>query len=133
MSNNLLKDIADYLIIYASDVVTENGVDMFRDSMPDQPDNCVALNEYVGDVGFDIDLRSIQVKVRHTSYEQARINICKIFKLLYDPEKDVRFIDINETRWIQVSPRNAPYELNKDDTGREIFIFNMGVLTNRDS
>lgn len=135
MTKDLLKDIADYLIIYASDVVTQNGIDIFRDGMPDQPNNCVSLNEYEGQPSFinnDV-LRSIQVRVRNMVFETARTSIWKIFTLLYDPEHDKRFIQINQTRWIQVSPRSTPYKLIKDETGREIFIFNMGVLTNRDS
>ncbi len=135
MSKGFLEELADYLIIYASDVVTENGVDLFWDKTPDEPDNCVSLHEYDGAVNFagnDL-LRSVQVRVRNTSYENARININIIFDLLYNPDDDVRFIQINPTRWIQVSPRTPPYKLARDETGREIFIFNMGVRTNRDS
>ena len=138
MSNNCLKDIADYLIIYASDVVTALGVDIFIDKMPDSPDSCVSLNEYEGEVNFygNNVLRSIQVKLRDTNYNTARQNLWKIFTILYDPENDKRFISVDSddlTRWIQVSPRNAPFELEKDTQEREIFIFNMGVNTNRDS
>jgi hypothetical protein len=135
MSDNCLKDIADYLIIYASDVVHTLGVDLHIDKMPETPDDCVSLNEYQGDVGFlgNNVLRSVQVKVRGTTYEVARVNIKKIFNLLYSPENGIRFITIDSTRWIQVSPRSAPYELEKDSMGREIFIFSMGINTNRDS
>jgi len=138
VSNNCLKDIADYLIIYASDVVTQLGVDIFIDKMPDSPDSCVSLNEYEGEVSFTNNsvLRSLQIKLRDFNYNTARSNLWKIFDLLYNPDNDIRFINIDaddSTRWIQVSPRSAPFELEKDTQNREIFIFNMGILTNRDS
>lgn len=138
MSNNMLKDLAEYLIIYASDVVSQLGVDIFIDKMPDSPDSCVSLNEYEGEVSFTGNnvLRSVQIKLRDPDYNSARSNLWEIFTILYDPENDKRFISIDSTdltRWIQVSPRSAPYELEKDSMGREIFIFNMGINTNRDS
>jgi hypothetical protein len=138
MSDNMLKDLANYLIIYASDVVTQLGVDIFIDRMPDEPDSCVSLNEFLGDVDFFSNCvsRSVQLKLRDYDYNTARTNIWKIFNLLYNPENDIRFINIDSsdaTRWVQVSPRNAPYELEKDTSEREIFIFNMGITTNRDS
>jgi hypothetical protein len=134
----MLKDLAEYLIIYASDVVTTLGTDIHIDKMPDAPDKCVSLNEYPGEVNFigNNVLRSVQVKLRDPDYNTARKNLWKIFTILYDPENDTRFINIDAddlTRWIQVSPRSAPYELEKDSGGREIFVFNMGINTNRDS
>lgn len=132
---NILKDLVDYLIVYASDICTVDGVDIFRDGMPDSPDNCIELNEYPGEVS-DISncvLHSVQVKVRNTSYSTARKRIWQIFNLLYDPEKEVIFIDMTATRWVQISPRQAPFNLNRDDNNRAIFIFNMGVLTDRDN
>jgi len=135
MSDNCLKDIADYLIIYASDVVSQLGVDIFIDNMPDEPDDCVSLNEYPGEVSFlgNNVLRSVQVKVKNSNYNTARVNVNKIFNILYNPENGIRFITIDSTRWIQVSPRGAPFHLEKDESGREYFVFNMGVNTNRDS
>ena len=138
MSDNMLKDLAEYLIIYASDVVSQLGVDIFIDRMPDAPDSCVSLNEYEGESGFlgNNVLRSVQVKLRDPDYNTARSNLWTIFTILYDPENDKRFINIDAddlTRWIQVSPRSVPYNLEKDEGGREIFIFNMGINTNRDS
>jgi hypothetical protein len=130
MSQNLLLD----LVVYASDYGTAD-VDLFRDTMPDSPDNCIAFIEYPGDTSFiaKADLRSIQVRVRNISYEIARSTIYLLYNFLYDPESDDRIIDLPDNRWIQITARQAPYFLQKDESGRFTFIFNMGVLTNRDS
>ena len=81
---NLLLDLANFYIIYASDVVTADGVDIFRDNMPDDPNNCVGLFEFEGvpsDVS-DVTNRSVQVMVRNTDYETARIYTWELFNLI---------------------------------------------------
>lgn len=132
---NLLLDLVTYLTIYASDVVTADGTDIFRDWVPDSPDNLVSLNEYEGMSSSisNADNRSIQVLVRNTSYETARKNIWKIYNLLYDPENEVKIIDdITATRWVIISAKQPPFSLPRSDDGRAIFIFNMGVISHRD-
>ena len=133
---NLLLDLVNYIILYASDIgITADGVDIFRDWMPDSPDNSVCLSEYSGltsDV-CNVDVRSVQVKVKNTNYENGRKRIWGIYNLLYDPDSELQVIDvITATRWGIIKPRQAPYHLVKDDSGRNIFIFNMGVTTSRD-
>jgi hypothetical protein len=133
---NLLLDLVNYIILYASDIgITADGVDIFRDFQPDSPDNSVCLSEYPGITSYicNADVRSVQVKVRNTSYENGRKRIWGIYNLLYDPENDVKIIDaITVTRWGIIQPRQAPYYLTKDDSERRLFIFNMGVTTDRD-
>jgi hypothetical protein len=132
---NLLLDLVNYLITYASDIVTEDGIDIFRDWLPDSPTNAVALMEYPGTSSqvCNADERSISVQVRNESYETARKNIWTIYNLLYDPENDIRIIDdISATRWVIINARQAPFSLPKTDDGRFIFIFNMGVISSRD-
>ena len=130
MSENLLLD----LVVYASDYGTAD-VDLFRDTMPDSPNNCIAFIEYPGETSFiaNADLRSVQVRVRNTNYETARTTIWDLFDFLYDPESGDRIVDLPNNRWIQITARQAPYFLQKDESGRFTFIFNMGVLTNRDT
>ena len=130
MSENLLLG----LVVYASDY-GDDGVDFFRDTMPDSPNNCIAFIEYPGSTSFiaNADLRSVQVRVRNTSYETARATIYSLYDFLFDPESGDRIIDLPNNRWIQITARQAPYLLQKDESSRFTFIFNMGVLTNRDS
>jgi len=130
MSENLLLDLVTYASDYGEDNVT-----LFRDVVPDSPDNCVAFVEYPGNTSFiaNSDLRSVQVRVRNTRYETARTTILGLYGFLYDPESGDRIIDLPNNRWIQITARQAPFFLQKDESGRFIFIFNMGVLTNRDT
>ena len=137
--NNLLLDLVTYIITYASDpdgmLATVDGVDIFRDWMPDSPNNAIALMEYPGTSATvsNADERNISVQVRNESYEKARKKIWAIYNLLYDPENDIRVIDaITATRWVIVNARQAPFSLPKTDDGRFIFIFNMGVISSRD-
>ena len=135
----LLLDLVDYIITYASDpdgmLATADGVDIFRDWMPDSPTNAIALNEYPGMSSqvCNADERSVQVMVRNESYEKARKKIWSIYNLLYDPESDIRIIDdITASRWVITNVRQPPFSLPKTDDGRFIFIFNMGVISSRD-
>ena len=52
---------------------------------------------------------------------------------LYDPEAEVRILDFTATRWGIVAPRNYPYQLDRDEDKRFIFVFNMGIVTLGDS
>lgn len=128
---DLLLDIVNYLIIYASDAVTEYGVDIFIDNMPDEPDDCAALIEYLGDVAFinNTTNRSIQVRVRDIDYNNGKAKILVIYNVLYQPESEIRIVDFTATRWGIVKARNYPYKLNNDERDRVIFVFNMGIVT----
>jgi hypothetical protein len=133
--SNLLIDLKDYLIIYASDGNTDYGVDVFIDNLPDSPDNCTALLEYAGQVDFISNAvnRSIQIRVRNTDYQTAQDYINSIYNVLYNPESDIRIIDFTATRWGIVAARNYPYLLNRDDKNRCNFVFNLGIVTTGDS
>lgn len=133
--SDLLPDMVDYLILYASDAVTELGTDVFIDIMPDEPDDCVALIEYSGEVAFINNMlnRSIQVRVRNTDYATGKDKAIKIYNSVYDPESEVKIIDFTAGRWGIVKAREYPYLLNRDDSGRNIFTFRLGIVTVGDS
>lgn len=130
---DLLLDIVNFWI--NESLVTADGTDIFRDIMPDEPDNCIAIVEYAGEVSFINNAvnRSIQVRVRNTDHDDAKSKIVALYKSVYDPEADVRIIDFTATRWGIVKPRNYPYSLTRDKNNRFIFVFNMGIVTVGDS
>jgi hypothetical protein len=132
--SDLLKDLEDYFIDQS--IVTADGTDIFRDFMPESPDNCVSLIEYSGDVAFMAKManRSVQVKARNTDYDLARAKINALFDAVYDPESDVRIVDFTAGRWGIVKPRQYPFMLPKVVSDeRFIFVFNMSVVTPFDS
>jgi len=126
---DLLLDMVNYAI--AQDVVTGDGVDIFRDFMPDGPDNCVALIEYSGEVAFINNMlnRSIQVRIRNTDYVNCKVKAIAMYDILYQPESEIRIVDFTATRWGIVKAREYPYLLNRDERDRYIFTFRLGIVT----
>jgi hypothetical protein len=126
---DLLLDIVNYWI--AEGLVTADSTDAFRDTMPDSPDNCVALVEYLGETAFmaNVANRSVQVRVRNTDHEDGKAKIVALYNSVYSPETGIRVIDFTVSRWGIVKARNYPYMLNKDESERYIFVFNMGIVT----
>jgi len=131
--SDLIVDITDYW--KAALLVTAFGTDVFGNLNPDTPDNCVAIIEYPGEVSFINNAlnRSIQVRVRNTVRATAKSKIIALYEAVYDPETEVRIVDFTATRWGIVTPRNYPFQLDKDENGRFIFVFNMGIVTIGDS
>jgi len=126
---DLLLDMVNFWI--TEGLVTADGTDIFRDLLPDQPDNCVAIVEYAGEVSFINNLanRSVQVRVRNTNHSTAKSKIVALYDSVYDPEAEIRIIDFTAGRWGIVKPRNYPYSLTRDEDKRYIFVFNMGIVT----
>lgn len=127
----LLVDLESYLI--ANNFATVDGVDIFRDFLPDAPDNIVAVYEYAGlpgGVGVDTQLRLVQINVRNTSYSEARQKIHAIYNLFHVPEDPL--IQITPTRWSICQPRQVPFQRDRDNQGRVTFTFNMGITTHKD-
>jgi len=128
---NLLLDIGAYLI--ANDLVTADGVDFFRDALPDEPTNVVAALEYPGlptNIGDESCDRNVQIKIRNKSYEQARIKSNDIFKLLDNP--DDKIVNLTAARWCIIRAKQSPYKLSVDNAGNTVFVFNLGITTFRD-
>jgi len=126
---DLLLDIVNYWI--GESLVTADGTDIFRDILPDTPDSCVAIVEYAGEVSFINNTinRSIQVRVRDADHDDAKSLIVSLYDSVYDPEAEIRIIDFTATRWGIVTARNYPYQLDRDEDKRYIFVFNMGIVT----
>ena len=115
---DLLLDIVNYWIDQA--LVTADGTDIFRDILPDQPDNCIAVVEYSGEVSFlnNMANRSVQVRVRNTDHDNAKSKILDLYESVYEPESGIRIIDFTAGRWGIVKPRNYPYSLSRDEDKR---------------
>ena len=128
----LLEDIVTYLSHL--NLVKGDGVDTFRDFIPEGPDNIVILYEYAGDPASpytDVVHRSIQVLVRNKSATQSKVlaeKICDAFRLSNESLR----IDFTPTRWGQVHIRQTPFKLKQDDKDRVLYVFNLGITTNKD-
>lgn len=117
-----------YLI--ANGVATGDGIDIFQNNMPSDPDFVVALSEYAGlpqSLGVDCSVRSVQVKVRHESASVCHEVAWRIYNLFYNV--DCPIIQLNESRQVLCRPRQTPFKLQVDERTRPVWCFNMGVTT----
>lgn len=125
----LLKDIIKYLTSLG--IIQGDGVDAYRDIMPDIPDNVVSLYEYKGDPALphtEAVHRSVQVVVRNKSAASAlakAMELCNTFRKSDEAQR----IDFTPTRWGQVHVRNTPIKIKQDERGRTQCGFNLGITT----
>lgn len=130
MPNPLLLDIVTYLT--TNGAIEGDGVDTFRDFIPESPDNIVAITEYTGSPIVPHEPaahRSVQVSVRNLSADAARVKANEIFKLFRSENSIIVF---TPERWGQVSLRQPPFRMKTDNADRVTYGFNMGITTSLD-
>lgn len=129
MPNPLLLDIVTFLV--SKGAVEGDGIDTFRDFIPETPDNLVAITEYSGSpsVLFDPTAhRSIQVSVRNLDADMARAKALELYKVLQPTNEDAR-LDLTDDRWGQVFLRQPPFRMKTDTSDRVTYGFNIGITT----
>ena len=127
MPSPLLLDIVTFLT--ANNAVAGDGIDTFRDFVPEKPDNVVALIEYTGSPKVfyeEATNRSVQVSVRDKDADVARRKALEIFKLFQSENSIVVF---TPDRWGQVHLRQTPFKSGMDLSDRVTYAFNMGITT----
>lgn len=130
MGQPLLLDIITFLT--AKGVVIGDGVDAFRDFIPEEPDALVALIEYRGDPAIPVDPsvhRSVQVSTRDKDADLARQKALDIFKVFVDNRDETCKIDFTDTRWCQIYLRQPPFRYKTDENSRAYYCFNIGITT----
>jgi hypothetical protein len=128
---NLLLDVIEHLA--SKGLVTGDGIDAFRDFMPDSPDNVVVVSEYSGSPGesaLESYDRSIQIKVRDINYTNCRNKINQIFAVLDNPQERIK--DLPNSRWGVFYAKQTPFKLEVDSSNRTVFVVNFGVTTYKD-
>lgn len=131
MANPLLLDIVIFLT--NNGVVEGDGVDTFRDFIPEAPDYLVAICEYKGSpmVPFEPTAhRSVQISVRDKDADIARSKALEIFTLFQSKMGEDARLDLTEERWGQVTLRQSPFRSSTDSSDRVTYVFNMGITTN---
>lgn len=130
MPNPLLLDIA--LFLTAAGVVIGDGIDTFRDIMPEQPDTAISLQEYAGDPGSPVDEavnRSVQVISRSSNADTARQLAKSIYATLRAAQRSDGFVQFTVDRWGQVYIRQPPFFFKRDENNRTYYAFNLGITT----
>lgn len=130
MANPLLLDIVTYLT--SKQVIEGDGIDTFRDFVPEMPDNIISITEYAGSPAVPYDTvghRSVQVSVRNLDADAARQKALEIYKtFINDRGEDLR-VDFTSERWGQVSLRQPPFRMKTDSSDRVFYGFNIGITT----
>lgn len=120
----LLESIAGFL---ESHGIAKKQVDLFIGSLPESPDNCVALFEYPGEprpLHWDGDYPRVQVLVRHKSYPNGRQLIERISQVLHgDGVPGVMLMQALQN----------PYFLQRDENNRAFFVVNFRVIKHREA
>lgn len=127
---SLLLNLIEYGM--SNGVLIGDGVDSFRDFMPEVPDSVVVFHEYSGDPVSPFTThvhRSVQVKVRDISAEAARTKALAVLKIFKSDTESLR-VDFSESLWGQVYIRQLPFKLQQDSGNRVTYCFNLGITTN---
>lgn len=133
MANPLLLDIVTFLT--SKGVIQGDGIDTFRDFIPETPNSLKAIMEYGGSpmVNYEPTAhRSVQIIVRDQDADVARQKALEIFKALYEGKDESSKINFTEDRWGQVSFRNPPVRIDIDSSDRVKYGFNLGITTTID-
>jgi hypothetical protein len=128
--SDLLLEVVNHL--RDRGIIEGDGIDAFRDFMPEAPDNAVVIYEYPGSptvLHEEAVHRSLQCVVRDKSPTSARQLCNKIFSELCPID---RYKELSSGRWCMIYARQTPFKLKSDDKERVSYCFNMGITTYRD-
>ncbi len=105
-----LKDLKAYL--------TANGyANIYRDMMPDTPDECIGLFIYAHTI---TRWRYVQIQVRRMDADDAYADAFALFQLL-DSGQDETPIQLAEGKRCIARPRSGPKKLHTDANGRTVY------------
>jgi hypothetical protein len=126
----LLSDLGGYLDTQSSSITL--GTNFFYSTIPESPDNCVALIEdsgvspvfTQGNSGLPVIERpQVQILVRHTSYETGRALIEDLYRIL----TQVANQSISGTTYLRVAAISTPTMIERDSNRRCVFTCNFDV------
>lgn len=120
----LVRDIAQIL---QNNGIGTLGIDIFWGQLPASPDNCVALFEYAGeppDLHSNVEYPGLQVLVRNKGYEAGRSKIEQIRSLLHG----ITETTLSSHRYLLIRANQSPEFLERDESGRAIFVCNFRVI-----
>lgn len=119
-----LDILMNYLI--SKNLATEEDVDIFRNYIPDNPDDVLCVMEYQGrNLGhFDnVSQHSIQIFVRGLDVEQR---IWNIYNQLCQDAMNLEVPD----HCCEITMKHPPFKINRDNRGRFEWVFNFFMLVN---
>lgn len=125
--SDLLEDLVDW--VNAEVFVTPK--DIYRDFVPDLPENAISFVEYDSVLspykGNEAALRYIAIQVRNKESNTAKALAKQLFGCFMRPEEN--FHELPSGRLILSSPKNAPIKVYAD-TKTTTWGFNVSITTN---
>lgn len=119
-------DVIAYL--KTKNLITDDGVDAFRDFCPESPDHVVVIQEYNSpDIGDGVAVRSFQISVRDIDPTVAKTKARQICESL---RKVDNFIMLTDIQYALVEIRDLPIKIKVDEQGRNTYAFNIGITSN---
>lgn len=129
---SLLEDIEQWII--ENNLGQADGVDLFRDTIPDEPDSVVTLFEYdsrTAATKFNpVVVRYVQVIARDPQPTVSRQKAASLFKLFNQWEEGIT--DLPNDRWAIIKPLQSPFKVSEDNRRRSYYGFNVAITTNSD-
>lgn len=93
-------------------------------------ENCVCLWQYDG-IYVAQGLRpQVQVMVKNYSMQQAENQIYEIYDRIKGNRTYQKTVEVNGKTML-ITPKQSPFYLNKDESGRHIYVFNIDIITKR--
>ncbi len=111
-----LEDLKVYLI-------ANKFTDVYRETMPDKPDECIGLFLFAHKTPIISDgsgTRYVTIQVRRFDGDDAYSVAYEIKKLL-DSGPDETVISLTEHRKVIARPRTGPKKLSTDESGRTVY------------
>lgn len=118
-----LEDLKSYL-------VSQKIENVFRDMLPDEPDNAVGLflwSHSVPAINYGAGARYVQVQVRDMDWDAAYLLCWKIAGLLDSGENEAQ-IHLTDKRWCIARPRAMPRKLSVDERGRATYYYEVALI-----
>jgi hypothetical protein len=127
----LLDDLGTFLDSQVASLTL--GTNLFLGRMPDEPDTCVALYEYGGDVPLNVmggdsmppvEQPRLQVLTRASGYSSARTLALECWTAV----ESVLNESLSGTLYHRIAANQSPFPLERDSQDRVIWAQNFRVL-----
>lgn len=118
-----LEDLKTYLL-------ANRITNIYRDTLPDQPDEAVGLfvwSHALAEINDGSGTRYVQVQARAVDGDVAYSRLHTIAALL-DSGEDEKKIVLTPSRWCIARPRNLPRKLKVDENGRTVYYFDVALF-----
>lgn len=106
-----------------------NYADIYRDTLPDQPDECIGLFLWASTPPAITDgslTRYVQIQVRRIDGDNANKVANELYKIL-DSGADETVLHLTQSRWCIARPIAGPKKMTGDEAGRMVYYIEVSI------